>query len=172
MGNWLCRVYISKHISFEKIRQHYSSGSKGEIDSYLNFALNNLASLPSWLARFDLDGWVTCGNERKPALRFQTSVPPLKQNASFWIPELKTNWTGPSGTWQSPGRGRAVCPTSCRLSELAVPAQQPWTCTLVIFAPSQPQAHLLTVFYIFSAHLWHFSTIMVEGFPFKEMYNK
>ena len=91
MGNRLCRVYIPKHISFEKIRQHYSSGRKGEIDSYLNVALSNLASLPSRLARFDLNGWVTCGSERKPAPRFQTSVAPLKQNVSFWIPELKTN---------------------------------------------------------------------------------
>lgn len=144
-GNWLCSVYISKHISFEKIRQHCSSGSKGEIDSYLNFALSNLASLPSRLARFDLESWVTCGSERKPVLRFQTSVAPLKQNASFWIPELKTNWTGPSGTWQSPGRGRAVCPTSCRLSSLLCLLSShelaPWRSSP---RPS-PYAHLLTL---------------------------
>lgn len=36
--------------------------------------------------------------------------------------------------------------------------------TLAIFAPSQPQAHLLTVFYIFSAHLRHLGTIIIEGF--------
>lgn len=77
-------MYISKHISFEKIRQHYSSGSKGEIDSYLNFALSNLASLPSRLARFDLESWVTCGSERKPVLIFRLQ----------WLPSNRMRLSG------------------------------------------------------------------------------
>lgn len=104
-GNWPCCVYISKHVSFKKIRQHPSSGRKGEIDSYLNFAPSSLASLHSPLARCDIHSWITFSRERTPTLHFQSSVTSLKhQNVSFRNPELNTNWTGLSGRWQSPGK--------------------------------------------------------------------